>query len=350
LVSIAQLAISNEFYNTALEILDYIINKGSGSRYYFASKKSQLEIKNKLLSNSKEFSQEEILELERLHLDVLLEFGENDKSAEVMIDLSHLQAFYLNKTEDAINRLNKILEMGNITHDITNNTKIELADIYLYDNNIWEAALLYAQVEKANDQNPIGHEAKLRKAKLAYYSGDFLWAQAQLDVLKASTSKLISNDAFELSMLINENTALDTSVTAMKMFSRADFLIYRDKTDDALSILDSIQVLFPNHSLADNIIFQKGEIMLKKKDFDKAAEFFKEVYDNHGYDMLGDNALFKLAQVQELNLSDTESAMKSYEVLLNDYPGSIFAVEARKRFRSLRGDDPVEESESDPAP
>lgn len=36
--------------------------------------------------------------------------------------------------------------------------------------------------------------------KLAYYRGDFKYAQGLLDVLKAATSELVANDAMQLSV------------------------------------------------------------------------------------------------------------------------------------------------------
>ena len=338
LMKIVQLAYSNKYYDTASEILEYILTKGPDSKYYFTAKKSQLEIFNKKVLQDYNYNLEDLLNIEKQYLNTISEFGENTSTAEIIKNLSHLQSFFLNKTDLGIKNLLLILEMKGLNRKLINQTKLELADVYLFTGNIWESALLYAQVEKDNEENPIGHEAKLRKAKLAYYSGDFLWAQAQLDVLKASTSKLIANDAFDLSVLINENTALDTSVIAMKMFSKADFYIYMDKLSEATLILDSILTQFPRHSLTDNILFKKGEIKLKEKDYSKAVEHFKSVYDNHGYDILGDNALFRLAIITEDYLLKENEAQELYKILLRDYPGSIFAVESRKRFRNLRGD------------
>jgi hypothetical protein len=79
--------------------------------------------------------------------------------------------------------------------------KIELGDIYLLRNEVSEAILEFAQAAKMNETNEVGDKAKLKRATLAFYTGNFQWAQAQLDVLKTGTSKLIANDAFQLSML-----------------------------------------------------------------------------------------------------------------------------------------------------
>ena len=58
----------------------------------------------------------------------------------------------------------------------------------------------------------------------------------------------------------------------------------------------------------------------------------------HFMDILADDALFGLADIHENQLGDPETAQGLYERLLNEFPGSLYVVEARKRFRQLRGD------------
>ncbi|MFH2094944.1 MAG: tetratricopeptide repeat protein, partial [Bacteroidota bacterium] len=209
---------------------------------------------------------------------------------------------------------------------------------FIFSGDPWEATLYYAQVEKANENNPTGHEAKFRKAKLAYYTGEFKWAQAQLDVLKASTSKLIANDAFELASLINDNTALDTTEAPLRLFSRADLLLYRNQDSLAVLTLDSIGILYPKHSLADEILYRKANICMKHQDYEQAAVYYREVIEGYSYDILADNSLFRLAGLYETKLDDMEKAKELYQRLITEFPGSIYVVDARKRFRILRGD------------
>ena len=52
------------------------------------------------------------------------------------------------------------------------------------------------------------------KAQLSYYEGEFEWAQAQLNILEA-TSELVSNDAIQLSVFITDNLGLDSNMDAM---------------------------------------------------------------------------------------------------------------------------------------
>jgi len=216
--------------------------------------------------------------------------------------------------------------------------KIELADILLFVGDVWEAKLLYTQVEKAYKNEPLGHYAKYKNAKLSFYIGEFDWAKAQLNVLKAATSKLIANDALRFSVLISDNIDMDSSTVALEMYGRADLLLYRNQEELALQTLDSIFELASWHPIFDEVLLKKAEINIKQRDFEKAAEYLTQIIEDYSYDITADNALFILAELNELQFNDTDKAMEYYQKLMQEYPASLFTVEARKRYRSLRGD------------
>jgi tetratricopeptide (TPR) repeat protein len=215
--------------------------------------------------------------------------------------------------------------------------KLELGDIYILKGEEWEAMLLYGQVDKEFLEDPLGQEAKFRNARLCFYLGQFDWARAQLDVLKTATTQLIANNALELSLLIQDNT-LDSIEEPLLMFAKADLFYFQNNTERALQILDSINLIYPRHTLDDEILYKRAEIFLKKRDYTKSCAYLEQLIKENGSDILGDNALFLLATITEKNLNDKPKAMKLYEEFIEKYPGSFFLVEARKRFRSLRGD------------
>lgn len=256
------------------------------------------------------------------------------KAYEIIITSAKLKAFYLNKYAEAIDQINEAIA-SNYYKDKVPEMKMLLGDIYMLNNNPWEATLLYAQIEKSNAKADITNEARFRKAKLAYYTGQFEWAQAQLDVLKAGTSKLISNDALELSLFITENYDMDTTESTMQTFARADFFTFSKQYTKALKCLDSIEQKYPNHSLIDDVLYRKAQIYELSNDLEKAASLYKEVYTNYSYDVLADNALYRYAAICEKQ-NNMEEAENSYFKLISDYSGSIYTVEARKKLRTLR--------------
>ena len=157
-------------------------------------------------------------------------------------------------------------------------------------------------------------------------------------MLKAATSQLISNDALSLALLITDNTNLDTSNAAMIVYSRADLLDFQNKDSLALMVLDSLINGYPNHSLTDEAWFKKAQILKSKGRFTEALVYLQDIIDKYPDDILADDALFQLADLNENKLDDKEKAKVLYETLLTKYPGSLFVVDARKRFRTLRGD------------
>ena len=216
--------------------------------------------------------------------------------------------------------------------------KLDMGDILLSEGYIWDASIYYSQVDKDFKDDLLGHEARFRNAKISYYTGDFEWAQAQLDVLKASTSKLISNDAMDLSLLITDNLNLDTITDPMLKYATADLLTVQNKFDKALATLDSINTLYPAHSLEDEILYQRHKIAYKRGNFEASATYLRDIIDLFFYDILADNALIELARMNENIFKDEVEAQELYQQLMTDFPGSIYTDEARKRFRYLRGD------------
>lgn len=222
--------------------------------------------------------------------------------------------------------------------DLLGRAKLYLGDYYIIADQPWESLLLYTQVEKAEKGNPLGEEAKYRNAKLAYYKGDFEWAQTQLKIIKANTSEFISNDAIDLSVFILDNLNTDDTDFALLKFAKADLLRYQNKLDEAEDTLNLILKDYPQTALQDDILFLKYKIEKDRQHYDKAADYLQKIIDNYGTDILADNALFYLGDIYQNFLKDDEKAKSYYEKIILDYKDSTFSIEARKRYRKLRGD------------
>lgn len=336
--SIARLASSNGFYDVAISAYQYIIDKGSDNYYFLNSEIEILDVKYLKITSTTTYTKVDLVSLEKDYKTALTELGKSSSSITLMINLAHLQAFYLDSSAAAIKLLYEALEIKTAKPASLAKCKIELADILLMTGEIWDATLLYSQVDKDFKDEPIGAEAKFKNAKLSYYIGEFEWAKAQLDVLKAATSKLIANDAMALSLLISDNSDMDSTYQALLIYSRADLLEFRNKNDEALQTLDSLFSKYKYHSLFDEAYYKKAEIYIKKGLNDSAVVYYKKIMTDYTYDILGDDATYKLAVMYEDVYKDKQKAMDTYEKLMTTYPGSTFVVEARKKYRALRGD------------
>ena len=202
----------------------------------------------------------------------------------------------------------------------------------------WEATLVYSQVEKSQKDDVLGYEAKLRNAKLHYFKGEFELAKAVLDILKKATSREIANDANELSLLIMDNTGLDSTEAAMKAYSSVELQLFQNKKFEAIDTLKQLYKRYENHSLADEILWLTAKTYIKLDSNQQAMADLKLLYSKFGHDLYGDDALFAMAKLYQEKLNDKDQSMKLYQELMEKYPGSIFVAESRKRFRILRGD------------
>lgn len=338
LIELANISTTNKEYGVAAKCYQYVIKKGEDNYFYIPAKMNLVTVMNKKITEQNEYTQQDLEELKELYISTIDELGQTEETVDLLRGYAHLCAFYLHDTETAIKTLQETLDIYYIRPKDEAGAKMDLGDVYLLTGEIWEPKLLYGQAEKMFKNDPIGHQAKLKNAKLSFYIGEFDWAKAQLNILKSATSQLIANDALYLSLLITDNTVMDTTTEALAMFARADLLFFQNKEEQALATLDSIQVLFPSHTLADDILFKKAQISIKKMDYPKAAEYLQKVVDTYGYEILGDDALFMLADITENKFEDKPKAMQLYQDLLIDFPGSLYTVEARKRYRRLRGD------------
>jgi TolA-binding protein len=297
-----------------------------------------LNTQNRKITESGNYTRVDLLKLESDYNNTLSELGRNANTASLTRGLSHLQVFYLDKTDEAIENLEEAIAYPGIRPVTQAECKLELGDIYLFTGNVWDSDLLYAQVDKAFKNDPMGQEAKFRSARLDYYRGDFLWAQAQLDVLKSATSQLIANDALSLSLLISDNIEADSSADALFEFSRADLLMYRKKDSLAMHVFDSLLLVYPGHSLTDDVYFKQARILHHERKYASEDSLLAKIVIDYPDDILADDALFARAALYEHELNNKEKAMELYQDILLKYPGSLYVVEARKRYRSLRGD------------
>lgn len=335
---LAHLAVTNHDFDAASRCFQYIVDLGSGSPYYNTAQVERLDAMGKMLEEKTGPQTEGYRELESAYLQSLELIRNSVESAQLLRQLAHIQAFRLNKADMAITNLRNALQTPGLPPVPRAECKLELGDVLLFTGERWEASLLYSQVELDFKENPLGHEAKFRNARISYFSGDFEWAQSQLDVLKASTSKLISNDAIDLSLLITDNFNMDTVLLPMQQFARADLLSFQCRYNEANQVLDSILRAFPAHSLTDEIKMLQAKMCLQQGQYNEAKTLYQYVLDFHFADITADDALFALADMAERLDHDPETAMKLYERILTEFSGSLYVIEARKRFRALRGD------------
>ncbi len=338
IMELAASAIENEKFEAAAEMYRYVIDKKEDNVFYLEARYKLLTTDQARLEKTANAPVDGWKQLAAQYKAYINEFPLFPNLPQVKQSLAAVWAFQLQETDSAMELLEATLDLRRGDQRVLAGVKLDLGDLYLIAGELWDASLMYAQVEKDYANEPLGQEAKFRNARLSFYKGEFEWSQAQLDVLKASTTQRISNDAIALSLLITENYDLDTTTYPMEMFARADLKAFCRQYITALSGYDSLLQQFPGHALTDEVLFRKGQIHEKLGSFQEAMQWYRVVLAEHGQDLYGDDALFALARLTEERLADKPGAMALFQQLLTDYPDSHYVSEARRRFRSLRGD------------
>ena len=333
----------NKAYDVARKAFKYVMDLGEDNTFLYADavyanlNTSYLEI-----TENKNYSQE-IISSTISEYEKAIARSTPKTAFRLTMELATIKAYYARQSENAQKLLEELITKPFLTSIQSAEAKVLLADILVLRNEIWDASIYYMQVEKDFKYEVIGSEAKFKNARIFYYDGDFRFAQSQLDVLKQSTSKLIANDAMQLSLLITDNYGLDSNYTAMRQFAAADLLFEQHQYDQAFKIYDSIVANFPTHGLADEILFRKAKAMQNLGKWKEAVAYYEAILANYNEDILADDAAFQLGDLYENHLFDKEKAMEYYKKILFEYKGSLYTAEARKRVRILRGDKLTEE-------
>lgn len=393
-LEIAQIALNNKDYENADRSFSYVIKEFANTDNYLPARLGLIRAREAKVKRKFPVNVDSVRYLTREYQSFISRYPENGNSYEAMLNEALLHAYYLDEKDSAVTKLSSLTTNPRVPAYLKAKAKLELGDIYLLKEEPWEATLLYSQVEKNQRDAPLGYEAKLRNAKLSYYKGDFLLAEEHLDILKQATTREIANDAMELSMRIKENTAYDTAGTALREYAAIELLLVQNKIEPALTRLtvfeaaepvklskwdaflanlwpatnqgemtpeqtkeleswikardkvkgtanDSVIVSAPatvSRVIMDDVYWLEARLRIKRGEFVVANRLLERIVNEFGDDILADDAYFTQADIYENDLRNKDKAMEIYRDFLDRFPGSVYAAEARKRYRTLRGD------------
>ncbi|MEL6676548.1 MAG: tetratricopeptide repeat protein [Bacteroidota bacterium] len=324
-------------YGMSNRSLDYIIDRKKNSPYYYRA-----HLEKAVNGELKAFDQlpvdmPSVLQAVTDYGLLLDEFGREPAYFDAIYRRARLMVFYLNQLDEGRQELEQIVARKQALRlQDWAEAKLLIGDILLIQQDYNKAKLTYTEVSDVFKDRQIGAMAKYRLGQLAYYKGEFKLAQALLGAIKDNTSNDISNDAIKLNLLIMDNSGLDTTTTALEQFAQAQLLNYQRQYKESLTLLDTLAYAFPDHQLADEILWEKTQIFLNQNDIQTALTYIDRILNNFPEDIYGDDALYTKARLHDYSLKDPEAAMQHYLDFLAKYPGSLFSVEVRKRIRELR--------------
>ena len=331
IINLAQLAIEEENQEAAKEILAFVLENTKDLELLIQANSYLMEMKIEK-ATEKDFASINT-ELDNL----LREFEISPFTLSLQLIQAHFVAFNLKKPEDAKVIIKKALEMRLNDYDAAR-AKMELADIFLFEEKFNQALLYYSQIELDLKNDVVAHEATLKAAKTSYFKTDFAWALKQFKELKSANTQLIANDALEYFLLINDNAVADSTQTALKQFAKGDYLLYQNRNQEAIVQFQSVLQKYKGQEIEAVTLLRLGKIYEKKAEYNLALSQYQAIIDQHSDGIYVDEALFFSAEIYRKELQQPEKAKPLYEKILFGHQDSIYFVEARKKYRQLRGD------------
>ncbi|WP_396173455.1 tetratricopeptide repeat protein [Flavobacterium sp.] len=331
IVNLAELAIEDQAFETAKEIFGFILENTQDIELQIQSHYYLLDMRINE-GTSKDYPQI-ATDLELL----LKQYGISPFSLDLQLLQAEFLAFVMKNSEKSKLVLDESLALPLNRFQIAR-VKMTLADVLLFEEKFNQALLYYSQIEEDLKNDELGHEASLKAAQTSYYKADFEWALVQVKVLKTASTQLIANDALELFLLINDNTVADSTQTALKLFAKGDFLLYQKRNQEALVQFQNILKNHKGEEIEDETLLRIGQTYEKLSNPTEALPYYQQIIDQFPDSIYRDEAFFFSAEIYNLKLQDPEKAKPLYEAVLFNHQDSIYFVDARKKFRQLRGD------------
>lgn len=331
-LDLANIAIDENENEVANTILNYIIEHAADTETILKANKDLLDIK---IANA---TPEMYDAIDKKYQDLLANFGRVPQTLNLQISYGHFIAFYKDQPQEAATFLKETLKIRLQKYQQAK-VKLELGDILVLQEKFNEALIYYSQIQTSLKNSTISQEARFKVAQTSYYKGDFKWAESQLKILKSSASQLIANDALDLKLLISDNKLEDSLQSALKLYAKADLLAFQNKTKQAIVLLDQVLDNHKTETIIDQTLYFQAQLFEKQKEFNKAKANYEFIIENFQDDILIDDAYYALANLYIKEFNDPEKAKTLFEQIIFNHADSIYVVEARKKYRSLRGDD-----------
>jgi tetratricopeptide (TPR) repeat protein len=331
IINLAQLAIDEKDDTTATTILEFVLENTTEIELLVQANSYLMQLK---IDNTPE-KEWGTIELELSAL--LTKYGISPFTLSLQLMQAHFLTFNLKKPEAGKAIVRTALELQLDEYE-TAQAKMELADILLYEAKFNQALLYYSQIENDLKNDAVAHEASLKAAKTSYFKTDLEWALKQFKELKSASTQLIANDALEYFLLINDNTVADSTQLALKAFAKADYLEYQNRNQEAIQAFQAILKQFKGQEIEAVTNLRLGKLYEKIGEFSLALAQYQSIIEQHSDGIYVDEALYFSAEIYKNQLQLLDKAKPLYEKIIFNHQDSIYFVEARRKFRELRGD------------
>ena len=330
LLEFASYIFQSQQWSLASKIFDYLIKSYPGSNQNSRWQQMSIAAREQVVLRKENPEIAEVRNLISAYQKLRNERGDNSISMSAYWQEAKLYAYQLKQLDSAVFVLNKGILLAQNDLDLQAQMKLELGDILTYKGKKYDALIQYAQVEKQVKDSPLAYEAKIKTAKLYFYTGDFELAKELADILKQGTQREIANDALELSLLIEDNTGIDSLEVGLKNFANIRFVYDQKRWEEGDSLLVLLTTENKQESLQDDILYLRATRARQKGENVLAKEMFWEIFKKFPEDIYGDDALFYF-----LTLSDTANS-EPFLLFIKQYPNSLHLSDVRVMLNNAK--------------
>jgi len=327
ILSLGYSSFQNEAYTTATSCFDFIIQNSPFMDQVLTA--NLYTIKIAIAKNQSNTDQ--------LFDTIFSRYGTKSSTLKIQLEQANYLTFKKNQPEKAISVLEHALKITSSKFQKAA-IKIKLGEVHVFIGNYNKALIYFSQVQTSIKNHPLAQQARFKVAQTSFFKNDFKWAFAQLKVLKASTTQLIANDALELFLIISDNQPKDSLDTGLKLYAQAALLAFQNKNKQAIDTLQQVITKFKGQKIEDEALYKQARLFSKMKQFEKAIHTYTHITTLDAAGIFVDDAIYQIAEIYNFKLNNTEKASEYYQKIIFDHPSSIYLVEARKKYRKLRGD------------
>ncbi|MCF6270007.1 MAG: tetratricopeptide repeat protein [Melioribacteraceae bacterium] len=254
-------------------------------------------------------------------------------ASEALFRIGNIYADKFMDYENAAEYFNKTIKSSSLS-PYYGKANLELSKISLRLNKLEKAKKeLYNVYASSKTGNRVKMEAKFLIAKIEFYQTNFEGSLATLANINKDLSNDLSNDAIELSMIINMGKMDSLS---LQSFADAELKIDQYKFQEA-------EIKLKELSEKKNLLFLKNisrikyaEVLVAQNKYPVAIEVLKELSERKELNIFADRSFYLLAQVYEFGVGDVGSAESVYQKFLKLFPNSLYLDKAQENLKRLK--------------
>ncbi len=265
--------------------------------------------------------------------EIIKEYPNNKIGTEAKYRIGKIYLDYLKNIDQAKDIFTKIVKLNN-NRRFVNLAKFELGKIEILNNNFPKAKQYLEQIIKnSRSEKNLKSDSNFLLAKINTWEGKFDEAIKLLNKLKENPKDKNTNDALELSLVLN---TFKSDSTNLKKYFYADNLVMRDNFKEALSVYKEISENKNLFILKDFAALNYVKLLIALNKYKESIIFLNKIINCDEANIYKDKFLFLLGIDFYYGLQKPDEAKKILTKLLENYPTSLYYNKTRKIITEIK--------------